>query len=101
MQLYDLPVFSIVLNSSISQYLDFLCSFFSVIISFNVNHTVDSESAEDEAVAPEKEEFSEMRSRPQFEIDIVRDNTTLSFTCSYIQDSQPAQEGDGYSELYF
>ncbi|XP_077298761.1 complement C1q binding protein P32 [Arctopsyche grandis] len=72
----------------------------TISINFNVNHTVDSESSDDEVVDADKEEFAEMRSRPQFEIDIIRGDATLSFTCSFIQDTQPVQEGDGYNDVF-
>ncbi|KAJ8722324.1 hypothetical protein PYW08_004726 [Mythimna loreyi] len=69
-------------------------------ITFNVNHTVDSEDLEGE-VQPEKQEFAEMRSRPQFEVDIVRGDTTLGFTCSYLQEP-PAAAGsaDEYNDVF-
>lgn len=84
----------------INCYLEYKIYYFcSISINFNVNHTVDSENNEDEMEAQqEKEEFAEMRSKPQFEIDIVRGDMTLSFTCSFIQDQQPAQDGDAYSK---
>lgn len=56
------------------------------MISFNVNHTVDAENdpeIEDDGAG--KAELSEMKSKPNFEIDIVRGNRTLSFTCSFLQ----------------
>ncbi|KAJ8731104.1 hypothetical protein PYW07_004268 [Mythimna separata] len=69
-------------------------------ITFNVNHTVDSEDLEGE-VQPEKQEFAEMRSRPQFEVDVVRGDTTLGFTCSYLQEP-PAAGGsaDEYNDVF-
>ncbi|KFB45411.1 AGAP003987-PA-like protein [Anopheles sinensis] len=67
-----------------------------VTISFNVNHTVDMDG--DEADATEnKPEFSAMKSRPQFEVDITRGGTTLSFTCSYLPGE--AQEGE-YNDVF-
>uniref|UniRef100_A0A182QRU6 Complement component 1 Q subcomponent-binding protein, mitochondrial n=1 Tax=Anopheles farauti TaxID=69004 RepID=A0A182QRU6_9DIPT len=67
-----------------------------VTISFNVNHTVDMEGEEAEAT-DNKPEFSAMKSRPQFEVDIVRGGTTLSFTCSYLPGE--AQEGE-YNDVF-
>ena len=62
-----------------------------------MNHTVDSEELEGE-VQPEKQEFAEMRSKPQFEVDIVRGDTTLGFTCSYLQEPPAANaSADEYS----
>uniref|UniRef100_A0A182N6G3 Complement component 1 Q subcomponent-binding protein, mitochondrial n=1 Tax=Anopheles dirus TaxID=7168 RepID=A0A182N6G3_9DIPT len=67
-----------------------------VVISFNINHTVDMEGEEAEAT-DNKPEFSAMKSRPQFEVDIVRGGTTLSFTCSYLPGE--AQEGE-YNDVF-
>jgi len=51
-----------------------------VVISMNVNHTVDSAEPDDGA-----QEAPEMRSKPNFEIDIVKPSgKTLSFSCSFI-----------------
>ncbi|RVE42970.1 hypothetical protein evm_012374 [Chilo suppressalis] len=70
-----------------------------VRITFNVNHTVDSEDFGEGEVQPDKQEFSEMRSRPQFEVDLVRGDTTLGFTCSFLQDPPPAT-GDEYNDIF-
>lgn len=66
-------------------------------ITFNVNHTVDSEDFESDGQT-EKQEFAEMRSKPQFEVDVVRGDTTLSFTCSFIQDS--GSTGEEYNDIF-
>jgi len=62
----------------------------NINISFNVNHTVDTEM-EPDIDASAKPDFAEMKSKPTFEIDIVRGNTTLSFTCSFLH-GQPQEE---------
>ncbi|CAK1551354.1 unnamed protein product [Leptosia nina] len=67
-------------------------------ITFNVNHTVDSEDFGDDA-QPEKQEFAEMRSKPQFEVDIVRGDSTLGFTCSFLQDP-PTTTADEYNDIF-
>lgn len=57
-----------------------------ILVKFNVNHTVDSEeSPEIEEDTEGKAELGEMKSKPTFEVDIVRGGTTLSFTCSFLQ----------------
>uniref|UniRef100_T1H2T9 Complement component 1 Q subcomponent-binding protein, mitochondrial n=1 Tax=Megaselia scalaris TaxID=36166 RepID=T1H2T9_MEGSC len=69
-----------------------------IVIKFNVNHTVDTEEAEAEVDAQnDKADFGEMKSKPQFEVDIVRGNTTLSLTCSFL--NEPAQEGE-YNDVF-
>uniref|UniRef100_A0A182JIH8 Uncharacterized protein n=1 Tax=Anopheles atroparvus TaxID=41427 RepID=A0A182JIH8_ANOAO len=67
-----------------------------VTISFNVNHTVDMDGEEADATE-NKPEISAMKSRPQFEVDITRGGTTLSFTCSYLPGE--AQEGE-YNDVF-
>ncbi|GBP85398.1 Complement component 1 Q subcomponent-binding protein, mitochondrial [Eumeta japonica] len=69
-----------------------------VRITFNINHTVDSEDLVEPEAGPEKQEFSEMRSRPQFEVDLVRGDMTLGFTCSYLQEPPPT--ADEYNDIF-
>lgn len=69
-------------------------------VSFNVNHTVDTDDdaeANPSASSSDKSEFGEMKSKPTFEVDIVRGNQTLSFTCSFLHDAP--QEGD-YNDVF-
>lgn len=40
-----------------------------------------------------------MKSKPTFEIDIVKGGKTLSFTCSFLQ-GPPPQEQEGYSDIF-
>ncbi|KAI5631190.1 mitochondrial glycoprotein domain-containing protein [Phthorimaea operculella] len=73
-----------------------------VRITFNVNHTVDSDDLEGEvagAGGQEKQEFAEMRSKPQFEVDLVRGGTTLGFTCSFLNEPPP-QAADEYNDVF-
>ena len=65
----------------------------------NVNHTVDSAEPDDGS-----EEAPEMKSRPNFEVDIVKSTgKSLSFSCSFVappdpndvQAQQPSEEGFG------
>lgn len=68
----------------------------TIKISFNVNHTVDAE--EEAEMEQEKPEIADMKSSPQFEVDIVRDGQTLSFTCSFLHEQS---DEEGYSEYTF
>jgi complement component 1 Q subcomponent-binding protein, mitochondrial len=74
-----------------------LLIFSRVVIKLNVNHTVDTEEEADVSPDQDKPEFGEMKSKPQFEVDIVKGNKTLSFTCSYLQGE--AQEGE-YNDVF-
>lgn len=71
--------------------------FYRVVIKFNVNHTVDTEEEPAINAEHEKPEFGEMKSKPQFEVDIKKGNKTLSFTCSFLQGE--AQEGE-YNDVF-
>lgn len=68
-----------------------------VIISFNINHTVDTDDETEASQSADKPEFAEMRSKPQFEVDIVKGSQTCSFTCSFLQSE--AQE-DEYNDVF-
>ena len=59
-----------------------------MVITLNVNHTVDSAEPDDGTG-----EAPEMLSRPNFEVDIVKGNgRTLSFSCSFLS-ADDAPEG--------
>lgn len=68
-----------------------------VVINFNVNHSVDTETEPELDPNAEKPDFAEMKSKPQFEVDIVKGTSTLSFTCSFLQD--PPQQGE-YNDIF-
>lgn len=55
------------------------------------------EEPEISSSAGEKQEFGEMKSKPTFEIDIVKGKQTLSFTCSFLQGTP--QEGE-YNDVF-
>jgi len=63
-----------------------------IVITLNVNHTVDAEPVEEGAQGAE--EGGEMRSRPHFDVDIVKGTQTLTFSCSYaVEDGEQQAEG--------
>ncbi|XP_055313913.1 complement component 1 Q subcomponent-binding protein, mitochondrial isoform X2 [Sitodiplosis mosellana] len=68
----------------------------TVIVKFNVNHTVD-ESDEDWEVDNQQQAQQEppkLHSKPNFEVDIVKKDTTLSLSCTFL--TEKAQEDDVY-----
>jgi len=68
-----------------------------IVVSMNVNHTVDSAEPDDGS-----EEAPEMKSRPNFEVDIVKTGgKTLSFSCSFTPPPDPADPQAGSSEEAF
>jgi len=72
-----------------------------ITVSFNVNHTVDAENV-DENIQPgtQPEEAGEMKSRPNFDVDISKGNQTLSFTCSFLRDVSPAEGQEEYNDIF-
>ncbi len=54
-------------------------------ISFNINHTVDTDDDAQNFEEVDEKAMAEMKSTPNFEVDIVRGGTTLSFTCSFLK----------------
>lgn len=73
------------------------CKLCRIVINFNVNHTVDTEEEPEINPSADKPDLGEMRSKPQFEVDIVRGNTTLSFTCSFLEGTP--EEGE-YNDIF-
>jgi len=69
-----------------------------IVISLNVNHTVDSAEEDDG-----NEEAPEMKSQPNFEIDIVKSSgQTLSFSCSFIgqDEDPPSADDDQFNDVF-
>lgn len=70
----------------------------TVIITLNVNHSVDSD--------PEAEELSEtqgseqLKARPTFNVDLKKGSQTISFTCSYTQGGVVEQQGEQYNDNF-
>ncbi|KAL2738208.1 hypothetical protein V1477_011567 [Vespula maculifrons] len=69
-------------------------------ISFNINHTVDSNSEPEIDPQSDNADIGEMKSKPSFTVDIVRGNQTLGFTCSF--NSEPGASGadDSYNDIF-
>lgn len=63
-----------------------------------MNHTVDAEPEADIDPNMDKPEFAEMKSKPQFEVEIVRGKSNLSFTCSFIADAGQQGTGESYGK---
>lgn len=51
----------------------------TIALTLNINHSVDTDEA---VVGDEYDE--EMKARPNFEVDIIHNNSTLNFCCSYV-----------------
>lgn len=72
-----------------------------ITISFNVNHSVDTEEEPEIDMSADKPDIGELKAKPTFEVDIVRGSQTLSFTCSFISaaGAAPQQEND-YNDIF-
>ncbi|KAL6443628.1 hypothetical protein ACFW04_001628 [Cataglyphis niger] len=72
----------------------------TIRISFNINHTVDADAEAEVDPRQDDVELGEMRSKPTFTVDIIRDNRTLGFTCSF--NNQPGASGadDSYNDIF-
>jgi len=69
-----------------------------IVVTLNVNHTVDSSEPDDGS-----EEAPEMKSMPNFEVDIVKsDGRTLSFSCSYLSpdDEPPSSQEEQFDDAF-
>lgn len=64
-------------------------------IQFSVNHTVDTEEEAEVNPQADKSDFVELKSKPAFRVDLVRDKTTLSMLCSFINENE---QEEGYSK---
>lgn len=68
-------------------------------ISFNINHTVDTDDDGDDfdATNANEKSMAEMKSTPNFEVDITRAGKTLSFTCSFLKGIPSEEE---YNDVF-
>lgn len=69
-------------------------------IAFNVNHTVDTESEPEIDPSEDKPNFGEMKSKPNFTVDIVRGNQTLGLTCSFNNEYGASGADDSYNDCF-
>lgn len=69
----------------------------TIKISFNVNHTVDTDVEPEIHPNMDKPEMGELKSKPAFKIELVRGNTTVSLMCSFIE---PNEQEEGYNDVF-
>ncbi|CAH1954909.1 unnamed protein product [Acanthoscelides obtectus] len=70
----------------------------TVKITFNVNHSVDTDDEPEVQENMDKPEIGELKSKPAFKVELVRGSTTLSLMCSFI--SQQDQQEEGYNDIF-
>lgn len=71
-----------------------------ITIAFNVNHTVDAEGDGEIDPNDDKPEFGEMKSKPNFTIDITRGKQTLGLTCSFNNEHGASGADDSYNDCF-
>lgn len=74
--------------------------FYRIKINFNINHTVDADSEPDLEPSDDKVDMGEMKSKPNFAIDIIRRNQTLGFSCSFNNEPGASGAEDSYSKSF-
>uniref|UniRef100_A0A1B6CV40 Complement component 1 Q subcomponent-binding protein, mitochondrial n=1 Tax=Clastoptera arizonana TaxID=38151 RepID=A0A1B6CV40_9HEMI len=72
----------------------------TIEINFNVNHSVDTDAEPEITPSSDKADVA-LKSKPTFEVDIKRGNTTLGFTCSFITGQSEESPEDGYTDDIF
>lgn len=71
--------------------------FYRIKISFNVNHSVDTDAEPEIHENMDKPEIGELKSKPAFKIDLTRDDTTISVLCSFVTANE---QDEGYSMFF-
>lgn len=72
----------------------------TITITFNVNHTVDTDSEPEIDPRDDKPEIGDMKSKPNFSIDVKRGNQTLGFTCSFNNEPGASGADEGYNDIF-
>lgn len=71
-----------------------------VEITLNVNHSVDADINEEEIIPKaDNPPAPEMKSKPQFEVKLIKGNQITRFACSFVQDAGEAGE-DAPSDIF-
>lgn len=71
--------------------------YFRIKITFNVNHTVDTDPEPEVNPNADKPEIGELKSKPAFRVELSRGNTTVSLFCSFVNPGEDAE----YSKFRF
>ncbi|EFA13033.1 complement component 1 Q subcomponent-binding protein, mitochondrial [Tribolium castaneum] len=66
----------------------------TIKITFNVNHTVDSDELPKVDSTMDNPEFGELKSKPEFRIEIVRGSTTFSVLCSFLESDEQEEDSN-------
>ena len=67
----------------------------------NLNHSVDAEMAEPEINSKtDNLPDTEMKSKPQFEVKLVKGSQTTRFACSYVQDLSQHSDDETITDIF-
>ncbi|XP_066254668.1 complement component 1 Q subcomponent-binding protein, mitochondrial isoform X3 [Euwallacea similis] len=69
----------------------------TIKISFNVNHSVDTDAEPEIHENMDKPDIGELKSKPAFKVDLIRADTTVSVLCSFVP---PSEQDDGYNDAF-
>lgn len=72
----------------------------TIKVSFNINHTVDSESEPEIEETNDNPDIGDMKSKPTFTVDIKRGNQTLGFTCSFNNEPGASGANESYNDIF-
>ncbi|XP_017883086.1 complement component 1 Q subcomponent-binding protein, mitochondrial [Ceratina calcarata] len=72
----------------------------TVRISFNINHTVDSDPEPEIEMTSDNPDIGDMKSKPTFTIDVIRGNQTLGFTCSFNNEPGASGANENYNDIF-
>ncbi|XP_022920012.1 complement component 1 Q subcomponent-binding protein, mitochondrial isoform X2 [Onthophagus taurus] len=64
----------------------------TVKITFNVNHTVDTDGEPEVMPNMDKAEIGELKSKPSFKIDLIRGDVTVCLVCSFIGPNEQEED---------
>lgn len=76
------------------------CEGETITVSMNVNHSVDADVEPEVDIKADNADLGELRSKPNFEVDIVRGGQTLSFSCSYSGAGDAEPDNEGYNDAF-
>ncbi|KRT80300.1 hypothetical protein AMK59_6612 [Oryctes borbonicus] len=66
-------------------------------ITFNVNHTVDTDSEPGLNPNMDKAEIGELKSKPAFKVELINGDTTVNLLCSFVN---PNEQEEGYNDVF-
>nr|CAG4644178.1 EOG090X0APE [Lepidurus arcticus] len=72
----------------------------TVVVSFNVNHSVDAEVPDELNTKADAASDVEMKCKPQFEVRICKGGKVVRLACSFVQDTGAPQDTDTITDVY-